>query len=377
MKTDIYDQIYEPTKTALQKIQEQFEQQMRPLRQIEEFQSLAKKLSASNQAHELLQRFELQHQSARKALESFVVPKHIQEIIGGTSVAAQTKRMLDQMMPKSALYSLGLDNDTRLRSAGINEATHRAVDLDLARKAAERYEEYLRPASQANTLLEMLRSQTASERAADFLSRQFTEPSSAFRAMEEAQRSLNRLLPAFKDIDFRQFQSSKEEEQETKLAAEHITRTAAKQESIQKIVESIVNAIQAEQKPTVQLILWLFFRKILDWLIAGAIGAAMGYYAPAILGDSPQAAKKAILENARATVGSTEILAEYRYVVAKTLIVRQNPKARSPEVGRLPFGRAVKLLKKEKNFALVIWTDKESGSEIQGWVFSRYLGKFN
>ena len=122
--------------------------------------------------------------------------------------------------------------------------------------------------------------------------------------------------------------------------------------------------------------LWLFFRKVLELLIAGAIGAVMGHYAPAVLGESPQAAKKAIQENARAAVGSAEMLEEYRYVSAKVLVVRQNPKTRSPEVGRLYFGSAVKLLKKEKDFALVIWTDKESSAEIQGWVFSRYLGKF-
>jgi hypothetical protein len=349
---------------------------MRPFRQIEEFQNLAKKLSASNHANELLQRFELQHQSARKALASFVVPKHIQDIIDGTSLAAQTKRMLDQMMPNNASDSFGLANDARLRLAEMNDSARRAVDLNFARSMAKQYEDYLKPASQANALLEMFRSQASSERATNFFSRQFTESNSAFRAIEEAQKSLDRLLPAFKDIDFRQFQSSEEDELETKQAAELITRTAAEQESIQKIVESIVTAIEAEQKPAVQLILWLFFRKILDWLIAGAIGAVMGYHAPAILGESPQAAKKAIQENARAKVGPTETLADYRYVIAKTLIVRQNPKARSPEVGRLPFGRAVKLLKKEKNFALVIWTDKDSGAEIQGWVFSRYLGKF-
>ena len=47
-----------------------------------------------------------------------------------------------------------------------------------------------------------------------------------------------------------------------------------------------------------------------------------------------------------------------------------------PVLARLSFGKAVRLLEKEKDFSLVLWTDKESGAEIQGWVFSRYLGKF-
>lgn len=102
----------------------------------------------------------------------------------------------------------------------------------------------------------------------------------------------------------------------------------------------------------------------------------MGFYAPAVLGESPQAAKKSVQESARAVVGSPELLAEYRYVSAKELTVRQNPNARSPVIARFSFGKPVKLVKKENDFALVVWSDKESGAEVQGWVFARYLGKF-
>ena len=78
----------------------------------------------------------------------------------------------------------------------------------------------------------------------------------------------------------------------------------------------------------------------------------MGYYAPALLGESPQAAKKAVQAAARTAVGAPELLAVYRYVSAKMLIVRLNVRARSPEVRRLTFGQAVRLVKKEKDFAL-------------------------
>jgi hypothetical protein len=59
----------------------------------------------------------------------------------------------------------------------------------------------------------------------------------------------------------------------------------------------------------------------------------------------------------RGAIGSPELLMEYRYVSAKVLIVRQNPKARFPELARLAFGKPVKLLKKERDFALIIWSD--------------------
>lgn len=375
MNTTLDEPPDRPKKTALQQIQEQFERQMRPLRQIEEMQNLVRRHSSDYQLKELAQQFE-QHRHIQEMLARSAVPKHIQDIIDGTSIAAQAKRMMEQYIPKNILTGFGLDNDTIRRVAGLNDSMQRAAGLDFASNIAMQYERYLRPISRHQEVLEELRRQTFGGRAAIDFARQLTEASSAFRAIEEAQKSLDRLLPTFHDMDFKRFESSEKDEQEIKQAAESITQTAVEQESIQKAVERIVIAIQAQQKPAVQLMLWLFFRRVLDWLIAGAIGAAMGHYAPAVLGESPQAAKKAIQENARAAVGSAEVLAEYRYVSAKTLIVRQNAKARSPEVGRLSFGKAVKLLKKEKDFALVIWTDKESGAEIQGWVFSRYLGKF-
>ena len=86
---------------------------------------------------------------------------------------------------------------------------------------------------------------------------------------------------------------------------------------------------------------------------------------------------KAIKETAREVAGAPYLLSDYRYVSAKVLVVRQNPRARSPEIGRLQFGKPVKVIQKGNDFSLVLWTDRESGVEIQGWVFSRYLGKFN
>ena len=364
-----------PKKTALQQIQEQFERQMRPLRQIQEMPDLVKRY----QLEGLTRQFE-PHRQIQEMLERSVVPKHVQEIIDGSSIAAQAKRMMEQYFPKDTFASLGMYNDTIRRAAGLtikNEAMRRAAGLDSINDIAKHYARNLKPISVHQEMLEKLRRQAFGGLSAVDFARQLEEANPAIRAMEEAKKSFDHFWPTFREIDFSQFEASEIDEQETKQAAESITQVAAEQESFQEAVASIVLAIQAQQNPTVQLVLWLFFRKVMDWLIAGAIGAAMGHYAPVVLGESPQAAKKAVQENARTVVGSPQLLVEYRYVSAKVLIVRQNPRARSPEVGRLSFGKAVKLLKKEKDFALVLWTDKESGAEIQGWVFSRHLGKFN
>jgi|GEM_PF-5117112 len=355
-----------PKKTALQQIQEQFERQASPLRQIREIQDLVKRYSPDYQLKDLALQFESQRQM-HEMLERSAISKHFQEIVDMSSIAAQATRMVEQYFPKDTFASLGLDNDTIRRATGIDSLS------DIAKQ----YEQHLKPISEHQEILEKLRRQDFGGLLAVDFARKLEEANPAFRAMEEAKKSLDSLLPTFRDIDFSQFEARETVERETMQAAESITRAAAEQESFQDAVERIVLAIQAQQKPTVQLMLWLFFSKVIDWLIAGAIGAAMGHYAPTVLGESPQAAKKAMQESARTAVGSPELLGEYRYISARVLIVRQNPRARSPEIGRLSFGKAVKLLKKEKDFALVLWTDKENSAETQGWVFARYLGRFN
>ena len=375
MNTTVDEPPNRPKKTTLQQMQEQVERQMRSLHQIEDIQNLVKRHSSDYQLKEFARQFEPNRQ-IQAMLEGSPISKHIQDIIVGTSIATQAKRMIEQSIPRDALAGFGLDADQIRRMTGLNDSMKRVAGLDSISNVAKQYERYLGPTLKHQEMLHELRRQSFGGLAAINFARQLTESNSAFRAIEEARKSLDRLSSTFRDIDLTEFKSSENDEQEIEQAAESITRMASKQESIQEAVERIIVAIQAQKKPTVQLMLWLFFRKVLELLIAGAIGAVMGHYAPAVLGESPQAAKKAIQENARAAVGSAEMLEEYRYVSAKVLVVRQNPKTRSPEVGRLYFGSAVKLLKKEKDFALVIWTDKESSAEIQGWVFSRYLGKF-
>jgi hypothetical protein len=367
-----------PKKTTLQQIQEQFDRQMRPLREIQEMQDLVKRYSPENQLKELTRQFE-PHRQIQEMLERSAVPKHFHNLIDGSSIAAQAKRMMEQYFPREPSAGLGLYHDAIRRAADLsikNEAMWRPNGLDFIGNIVRQYEQHLKPIAEHQEMLSKLRRQALGGSLAVDFARLLEGANPALRAVEEANKSLDRLWLTFRAVDISHFEANERDEQETKQAAESIAQAAAVQASFQEAVEHIILAIQAQQKPTVQLMLWLFFRKVMDWLIAGAIGAAMGHYAPAVLGESPQAAKKAVQENARTAVGSAELLVEYRYVSAKVLVVRHNPKARSPEVGRLSFGKAVKLVKKEKDFALILWTDKESGAEIQGWVFARYLGKF-
>ena len=364
-----------PRKSAFQRIHEQVENELRPLRKMEDIQNLARHYASDYPARELAKQSDL-HRQIQEIRHSYAVPKPIQDYIDCTSAAVQAKLATEKYSLMQTHADLDINKKAIWQTTALNDSMTQATSLELASSVAKQYERHLRLASQPQELLEQLGRQSFGGLTARDFASQLAGSNSAFHAIQEARKSLDRLLPMFRGIDFKNFEPSEEDEQETNQAAESIARTVAGDESIQKAFERIVIAIQAEKRPAVQLRLWLIFCKVIDWLVAGAIGVYVGHIAPVVLGESPQAAKKEIQAIARVAVGSAEILAEYRYVSAKVLIVRQNPKARSPEVGRLPFGRALKLLKKEKDFALVLWTDKDSGSVIQGWVFSRYLSKF-
>jgi hypothetical protein len=69
-------------------------------------------------------------------------------------------------------------------------------------------------------------------------------------------------------------------------------------------------------------------------------------------------------------------LAEYRFVSGQALAVRTTRRSNARAIATLKFGQPVRLLKKEGDWSLVEWTDKENDASIQGWVLSRYLRKF-
>ena len=351
---------------------------MSPLRHLQEMQDLVRSCSPGYKLEELTQFF-APRQEIEEMLKRCMVSTHIQDLIDGWPMAAQANYM-QQYLSKESFVGLDVYHDTIRQASGMNklsEAMNGIAGVDVISDASRFFEQELKTISAQQEMLDALRRQSFGGLSVADFTRQLEEANPAIRVMEEARKSLDRLLPTFGNIDFSQFEVSEIDEQDTKRAARTITQDAAQEGSFQEAVERIVVAILAQQKPTVRLMLWVIFRKVVDMLIAGAIGAAMGHYAPAVLGESPQAAKKAVQESARNAVGSRHLLVEYRYVSTTVLIVRQNPRARSPEVGRLSFGKAVKVLKKETDFTLVLWTDQESGAEIQGWVFSRYLSKFN
>ncbi|MEF9949464.1 MAG: SH3 domain-containing protein, partial [Comamonas sp.] len=93
-------------------------------------------------------------------------------------------------------------------------------------------------------------------------------------------------------------------------------------------------------------------------------------------GTSTQATNKQVKEAAREAVGDLRLLHDYRFVTAQSLAVRAEPKARGQALGQLRLGQTVHVLGKERDFTLVAWRSEDGNAELKGWVFSRYLKRF-
>jgi hypothetical protein len=350
-------------KTALEKLQEDMERYLAPLRQGEEMQDLIRKASPGYQMKELLKQYEPNWQ-LREIAGQLTISRHAQEILDSSSVGAQAQRMLERYLPKKPL---GWDGD----------ALRKAASLDSISKAVTAYERYLKPVTEHQEWFEKLQRQALGGLSMQDFTRQLEQANPTLSAIDAAKRSLDNMLGTFREIDFSKLELGEEDEREAEQVVQAITQTSTAEPTLQAAVDQFIEVIQEQRNPVVQLMLWSFFKKVMDWIIAGIIGTVISQYMPQIGPQSPQEATKSVKEVARIVGASPNLLVEYRFVSAKVIILRQNPKARSPEVGRLTFGKLVKLVKKDKDFALVLWRDQESGAEIQGWVFARYLQRFD
>ena len=84
---------------------------------------------------------------------------------------------------------------------------------------------------------------------------------------------------------------------------------------------------------------------------------------------------KLIVNEARKEYDLTD-LKNYRFVVATILHVRNDPTINSEILDELGNGKTVKFLEKSKRWVLVEYLCDESGEYRTGWVFARYLHRF-
>lgn len=224
-------------------------------------------------------KFEREIHQTQKMLEGLLPPRHIQDALDASNLAAEHMRMLEKYNPREVNARLDLLNGGIQRAVGMtinNEAMLRAADFNSINHIAKHFESHLKPMTEHQKMLDTLRRHAFGGLTASEFVHRLHEANPTVRAIEEAKKSLDRFWPTFRDIDFSQLVVSEADELKTKQAAETITQGAIQQESLQAVIQLIVLAIQAEQKPTAKLMLWLTFKKLMELLIGGFIAAAMG-----------------------------------------------------------------------------------------------------
>ena len=125
---------------------------------------------------------------------------------------------------------------------------------------------------------------------------------------------------------------------------------------------------------------------LLEWFLLNAINSIPGtvfnlaltkIYLDHQRDVSPQEISKKAQQAARESDIPAYALKNFRLVTNK-LVVRVNPKSRSPKQGSLKAGSLVQVFEQTGSFSLIRWTDpQKEAHRLEGWVYSRYLKKFH
>lgn len=161
------------------------------------------------------------------------------------------------------------------------------------------------------------------------------------------------------------------------LMAHGIAEAAGKEVTLDGALKTILEAIRDAKEPETQKWLWFILVPLIFMLLQAFVNPLADVYVKKWLGESEQESKKQINVRAVEAVGDKSWLSEHRYVARKSLKVTSNASAGSPEVGKLEYGQAVRVVEKRGDFTLVVWTSSDGEGSVRGWVFSRYLKRFS
>lgn len=255
-------------------------------------------------------------------------------------------------------------------------------------------EEMLSPSKMATKYLEELTSHTVLKLAAEHAAmwsapykeltgalERFKEPLSvsSTRALLESMAKASELFGVRRLLeDPARLPESEEAHEEVVHLVQGITAGVSKALTAQEAVDQIVQAIQATKEPLHQRLLFTLLAPVLIAFFFALANPVGDFYVKKWLEGAPkQEATKQVKEAAREAVGDVRLLNDFRFVSAQNLALKSGPKARAPVVGQLRFGQTVRVLERERDFTLVVWRSEDGKLELQGWVFSRYLKRFN
>ena len=148
-------------------------------------------------------------------------------------------------------------------------------------------------------------------------------------------------------------------------------------DTLEELLNNLIAEIRSKKDPLTQKLLMWFVFPLIVVVIASFINPVVNHYVDSQLNEDKRSLSKKIESRAISSVADRSVLKDFRYVTADTLNVRLSATQKSETIGFLHFGYAVIVIDRQKSWTLVEWNDPESEVRISGWVFSRYLAKFN
>lgn len=336
-----------------------------PLREMHEMQDLVNRFSIKEKTIGLIR--------GDQIAKDRVLLGGVRDIIDGAYGGVLVRHAREQHAPKNLYAKLGVDQSAFNLASGLG-----SVSL-----LNSQHEQYLRSVTQRDEMLERLKQQALGGLSIWDLTRQLERADFSASAINAAFKSMDSIFSTLK-TDALSFYQELNDVDIKKAAGdvESISRSTSDQAYFQAVAEQIASAVSAQPNLLVRFFLWLHFDTLLREARAGFIGAVISLAVapvscPTNPSKSPQEVAKNVRQAANVVVGIPDMLADQRYISLDVVHVHKNPRAGSSKLGRLKFGNVVQVIKKEKDFAVVSWFDSESDASIQGWVFSRYLAKFN
>jgi hypothetical protein len=153
-----------------------------------------------------------------------------------------------------------------------------------------------------------------------------------------------------------------------------ITSRINRQDSILELISSEI--IKLKDLKIQKIILWILRTFIIGVIINYFTTAVNPFYEGSCSFDKKQV-KREINQSVKESFPDKTQLISYRFVISRHLNVHSEKNCKSRTIGVLYFGQVVKLIEKGRHWSLVEWQNKDRSVLIQGWIFSRYVEKFN
>lgn len=140
-----------------------------------------------------------------------------------------------------------------------------------------------------------------------------------------------------------------------------------------QVIEFLANFLSKYKKPIARVVMLIIFQL----MISISANLMTPYFANLLENLTHKPKREQINAIKREAVENYDLkeLSDFRFVTADILNVRQKGTVNSKCLDKIHFGQVVKILKKGRHWSYIQYANDNSGEEIQGWVFNRYLDK--